>query len=177
MNKILSFLFSLCILIQVHGQASRIDTSTARKILFASAQKMASCFVNKAYDEYVNLVHPKLVTLMGGKAKFTEVIKQGLKETEEQGFRFVNVTIAEPSDIVIMPTELQSVVPQILEMKATGGRIISTSYLIAISSDIGKTWYFIDSAGKDLKQLQSAFPSLSNKLVLPEKPKPVFYKE
>jgi hypothetical protein len=61
-------------------------------------------------------------------------------------------------------------------MKVPGGRVTSNASLIGISSDNGNNWTFIDTHGADLKTIQKSIPGLSNELLLPEKEKPVFYK-
>jgi len=159
------------------AQTIKADTATPELNLKSSAQKMGQLFIEKNYSQYVKYVHPKILKIFGGQDKMIEGLKKSLKRMEEEGFTINNVTIGEPSKIISTNPELQSVVPQLLELKTKDGRLVSTSYLIAISKDKGKTWYFIDTGGKTFEQLKSVFPSLNNKLVIPEKTQPVFYKD
>ena len=55
-----------------------------------------------------------------------------------------------------------------------GGKISTSSTLIGISDDKGKTWTFIDAAGKDLATLRKVIPNLSDKLVIPKMQQPQF---
>jgi hypothetical protein len=172
--KLLLIFFLL--FIKIWAQANITD-SLATASLNTSAKRMAQLFVDKKYDAYVNFVHPKIWKSLGGKDKMIVVLKKSLKDMEAEGFAINNVTILETAPVVIVKTELQSVVTQMLELKMKDGRLVSTSYLIATSTDNGKTWYFTDTSGKTLKQMQALFPSLSNKLVIPEKTNPLFYKD
>ncbi len=159
------------------AQTNNIDSLSPEFSVKSSAQKMGQYFIDKNYVQYVKYVHPKIMKLAGGQTKMIELLKKSLKQTEDQGFTFQNVSIGEPSKIITKNTELQSVVPQILELKTKDGKIVATSYLLALSTDKGKTWYFIDTSGKTLAQMKSTFPSLSNELIIPDKEQPKFYRQ
>ncbi|MFT3705116.1 MAG: hypothetical protein QM802_22305 [Agriterribacter sp.] len=158
------------------AQTSKPDTAAAKASLQSAAQKMGALFVQKDYVAFIKYVNPKVLTAMGGKDKMMETLKAAMKQMEEQGISFNKFTIGEPSKIIYTKTDLESVVPQILELKTKDGRVVSTSYLVATSNDNGKTWYFVDTAGKTLAQMKTFIPSLSNELVIPAKTQPVFYK-
>ena len=159
------------------AQTNITDTLSPGFRLKNSAQKMGQLFIDKDYAGYVKYVHPQILSLSGGQVKMIALLKNSLRQTEDQGFSFQNVSIGEPSKIISKNSELQSVVPQILELKTRDGKIVATSYLLAISSDQGKSWYFIDTGGKTLAQLKSSFPSLSNDLVIPKKEQPIFKRQ
>jgi len=143
--------------VNVQAQSNKTGDTTAAANLQLAAQKMGQLFIEKNYTE--------------------DALKQSIKQTEDEGFTFKNVTIGQPSKIIYTTTDLEAVVPQILELKTKNGRLVSTSYLLSVSKDKGKTWYFIDTSGKTLAQMKSVFPSLSNQLVIPEKTKPLFYND
>jgi hypothetical protein len=98
----------------------------------------------------------------------------GLKS---QGLIINGMSVGNPSPIVVTATDLEAVVPEILNLGVKDGRLEATSYLIAVSDDNGKTWTFIDTSGNTLEKMQTMFPSLSNNLVIPEKQEPKFFKE
>jgi hypothetical protein len=162
-------------LVIIPSQAQESTTSGVN--LKSSAEKMGKLFVEKNYEQYVKFVHPKILKMFGGEEKMIEFLKKTIEETENQGFTFKDVKIGEHSELIVSGNELQSIVPQILELKTKDGRLVSTSYLLALSPDKGKKWYFIDTAGKTLEQLKSIFPTLSNKLIIPPATQPVFYND
>ncbi|MEO8412946.1 MAG: hypothetical protein ABI472_04775 [Ginsengibacter sp.] len=173
--KHLQFLYiAFFIFNSAHGQPSMIDTAIASVNLRSSAEKMGQLFIEKNYTLYIKYIHPDILKMAGGGAKMTELLKKSLNEIEAEGLTFDNVSIGSPSTIIITKSGLQSVVPQILELKTKDGRLKATSYLVGISGDKGKTWYFMDTSGKTLVQMQVVFPFLSNDLVIPEKKPPVF---
>ena len=175
MKPILFLAMAVMIMSSVNGQST--DTSAAATNLKKSAEKMGSLFLEKKYEDYVGYIHPTLIKMSGGKEKMIEGTKKSIADLETQGFTINKIGIKDPSEIIKTTTEYQSVVPQELELKTNGGRVVSLSYLIGVSSDKGKTWHFIDAGGKTLEQLRQRFATLSDKLVIPEKTKPVFYKD
>lgn len=177
MKHLQLLLISFFTVVTLYAQSNKADSATAASNLKSAGEKMVHLFVEKNYDEYVKFVHPQIIKLSGGKDKMIDAIKNSLKEIEDEGFAFNKVSIGTPSEIISTTADMESVVPQILELKAQGGLMVATSYLLAISNDKGKTWYFIDTSGKTLDQMKTIFPQLSNKLVIPEKTEPIFYKD
>jgi len=171
-------LFFLAILITrtVFAQKN-IDTAGAMQNLKFSATKMVGHLRDNEFDSFVRYTHPKIISMIGGKAKMIDAIKTTYKQINDGGFKIDSVLIGEPDSIIVTKTELQDVLPEILEMKGNGGKLIATSYLLAVSNNEGKTWYFIDTSGKTLQQMQTIFPTLSNKLVIPAKRQPKFYRD
>ncbi len=168
-----------CLLVAIissQGQTSKPPPEAVGNLKF-SAQKMGKLFIEKNFDQYVKFVHPNILKMFGGQEKMIEFLKKSLEETESQGFTFKDVKIGDPSELIISGNELQSIIPQILELKTKDGRLLSTSYLLAISGDKGKNWYFIDTAGKTLKQLKTIFPTVSSKLIIPPATQPEFFND
>lgn len=153
---------------------AQADTAVATRNLNKSAQKMAQLFREKNYTEYVKYILPAVVKMAGGPDEMKRLIQDFLQQMQEQGYIIKDVSIGETSGFVTEGNELQSVVSQIMEMATPDGRIISTSYLIAVSADNGITWHFVDTAGRPLEEIRKAIPSISNKLVVPEVKTSVF---
>jgi len=171
-NFIILLIFVLVII------PSKAQVSTASGVnLKSSAQQMGKLFVEKNYEQYVKFVHPKILKMFGGEEKMIEFLKKSIEETENQGFTFKDVKIGEHSELIVAGNELQSIIPQILELKTKDGSLVTTSYLLALSTDKGKKWYFIDTAGKTLEELRSIFPSLSSKLIIPPATQPEFHND
>ncbi len=158
------------------AQPATIDTVVAKKNVKAAAEKMGQYFVHKNYTAYINYMHPRIIQMAGGNAKMIAIIKSSIKQMEDQGIWFTGSVIGEPSKITVTATALQTVIPQTMEMKMTNGKMVAKAYLLAVSANSGKSWYFIDTSDKTLAQLQEVIPGLSNNLVIPVKEKPVLYK-
>ena len=110
--------------------------------------------------------------MAGGKEILIKAFANELQKMEDDDFKFKSIEIGKAFGLIQVGEELQCVIPEIMNIKTRGKTIISQSYLIALSPDLGKTWYFIDTRNKPVSQLQSVFPNLSNKLLIPEKTEP-----
>ena len=63
-------------------------------------------------------------------------------------------------------------VPESLLLSTPQGKLRGSSYLLAVSTDQGATWRFIDGSGIDKAFLKKLFPTFPAKLKLPEKKEP-----
>lgn len=157
------------------GQA-KFDTTGSAHNLTVASNKMVKFFLDKNFAQYVNYIHPKILAMLGGKDSMALFLQKSMVQMKQQGYAITNVTIGTIGTILINSAELQCVVPQVLEIKTTEGRLVSTGYLLGISDDKGKTWSFIDTGGNPLSKIQTMFPNLDNRLVIPPKQQPVLYK-
>lgn len=142
----------------------------------SAAQQMFQFFIAKNYLAYSKCIHPTITNMMGGEAKMAEVVKNAVQQTEKNGLIAVQIKIGEPSKIVSTNNELETIIPETTKFKTAKGFYNDTSYLLAISTDNGKTWRFVDTNGRTWAQVKAVFPNLSNQLVMPVKGKPVFSK-
>ncbi|MBM3414997.1 MAG: hypothetical protein FJY20_00850 [Bacteroidetes bacterium] len=106
-----------------------------------------------------------------------KLISSSIQEQESEGYTLISVEIGEPSPIVVSGKELQCPVPETLVLKVPGGKLVSISTLVGVSFDNGMNWKFIDTQGKSIHTMKQYYPTLSTKLTIPEKEKPVFYKD
>jgi len=72
---------------------------------------------------------------------------------------------------------LQATLSETLEIKVPGGTLITKSTLIALSTDSGETWYFIDTSNNSLEKIRTQLPNISENLVLSPPQEPIFYKD
>ena len=96
-------------------------------------------------------------------------------QIKSKGIVINSIVFNPPSEIVKNKNELQCTISQHTELKPAKGRVITYTTLIAISTDNGKSWKFIDTSNRDIKAIRTVFPNLSNKITLPPKQKPTVY--
>jgi hypothetical protein len=87
------------------------------------------------------------------------------------------MTVDTPKKIINNQNNLQTIIQQNLTLKTKDGHMVVKAYLVALSRNMGKTWYFVDTSNMSPEELKSIFPSLSNKLIIPEKEQPKIYRE
>ncbi|SHE59077.1 hypothetical protein [Pedobacter caeni] len=68
-------------------------------------------------------------------------------------------------------------IPQHSSINVPGGYVTSTSPLMGISGDGGKTWTFISAGNMGKAELKQLFPKFNHDLVLEKASTPVFHKE
>jgi len=138
--------------------------------------EMNNALVNDDFATIVNLTHPKLVKMKGGRAKMIATMQSGTKEMTSQGIAFRSFKLDDPSDPVTAGSELFVVVPLLLEMTVPGGKLLQKTFVIGVSSDDGKTWTFVNG-DLDVKKVKLVLTNLPEQLTLPERQKPVFEKD
>lgn len=174
MKRIFSITFILLYLATSFGQIKTINHSVKIK---EEAEMMSQFLLKKDYNSFIKFTYPKIIEMMGGKEKMVEKLSKELKKMNDEGFDFLSMTFGNPSEIININKELQCTLPQNIEMKVPGGRLVSESTLIGISNNGGKNWYFIDTSGKDIQTMKRSFSNLSEKLFIPQQDKPIFYKD
>lgn len=156
-------------------QAQSIDQNKLSAILKQQASRMGIAFVGGDYTTFANYTYPLILKSMGGAVKMAAILTKSTKGMKAQGMIFSNITFDEPSKIVKSGKELQASIAQHTEIKLSQGRLISTSTLIAVSTDNGINWTFIDTSNKDMATLRKALPNLSPSISIPTPQPPVRY--
>lgn len=153
------------------------ETKTHSAAVKAQAEEMGQMLLKKDYQAFAKFTYPKVAEMMGGKEKMIEILEKSIGEMESVGTSFINVSMGEASECITVGSELQCTIPQTIQMKMPDGKMTTTSTLIAVSSDNGKTWCFIDTSGKDILAMKQLLPNLSESLVIAAKTEPVYIKE
>lgn len=147
--------------------ASAQEDSIAWRNLNEQAMLMSYMLGKNDIKGYVEFVHPAVLEMMGGKEQYINQLENSRKDMKKLGISYLMVKSGTPSAIIRYGNELQCVVPQVVEIKTTAGVMRNESSLIAVSTDEGQTWLFIDTGGKDLQGVKEYFPKLSDELIIP----------
>lgn len=172
---LMSILLLSTILIKAQGQSEnvRIDSTS----LNLQAAKMADALIIQDYQSFVKFTYPKIVKMAGGKEAMAETLEKSIQNMKGEGFTFSSCKIGSVMQVVKAGKELHALLPQHVVMKVKGGTLISNSYLIAISMDQGKNWYFVDTANLTDEKIRLIFPEYNYDLKIPSKQPPVFTKD
>ena len=163
MKRLTSCLLLFAVISACYGQ----QNLESLKNLKSQGNTMCQAFSTKNFKTFTKYMYPKIIEMAGGEEKMVMALENKIKEMETQGVKITSAKIGEPSEIIIMGTELQSVVPQFLEIETGKETIVLESSLIASSTNSGTDWKFTDTAGKDIAKMKSVFPTLSDKLIIP----------
>ncbi|HEX6718574.1 MAG TPA: hypothetical protein VF088_15815 [Pyrinomonadaceae bacterium] len=124
------------------------------------------------YEKAANLTYQKLIQLIGGRAKYLSVLKEGMSQTQSDVFRVISIVSDEPTQIVEVGADVYAVLPTTTKIKVAEGILIGQSSLIGVSNDRGEHWTFV-SAGRGQEQLRMLFPAVADRLKIPEQKQPV----
>jgi hypothetical protein len=165
---LISFLFY-----NISNAQVNIGDSTCHANVEKQAILMANLLVAKDYKEFSKYTYSPILKMMGGADKMAAYMEKSFKKMEEEeGFSINKVTIDNSSKVIRIKNQIQCTLTQIIEMKHIDGKLIQKSTLVGISNDQGKNWGFIDTHGKNLKELQETLKELSNDLVIPKPEQP-----
>jgi len=140
--------------------------------LTARAKELEAALARKDYPKVVDLTYPKLIEYAGGREKLLAAMTAELKTMEGEGVEIVSSTSSPPSQFLHEAGGIYAVVPITSKFKAKDGLFQIEGSLIAISTDGGANWTFVDATGKDQTELKKVLPNL-DKLHLPPEKEPV----
>ncbi|HWK02139.1 MAG TPA: hypothetical protein VNS58_00810 [Puia sp.] len=151
------------------------DQNNLPEVVKEQANIMGQAFVRGDYKVFSHYTYPEIVKMIGGENKMAEALTKITSDMKIKGMMFNNITFGDVSKIVKSGNELQCTVAQHTEIKLPSGRAISTSTLIAISTDSGSNWTFVDTSNKDISMIRNLLPHLSRAIVIPPQQPPVQY--
>ena len=131
--------------------------------------EMKKFFLAEDYDNFADYTYPKIIEMMGGKSNMLNATKQGMNKMKNDGFTFTDLTFKNPSEFLAKDGELQCSLTQQIIMQTPRGKIESEYTLIALSSDNGLNWTFIDTSGKDKETMMKYFPNLHDEIIIKQK--------
>ena len=138
--------------------------------LTVRAKELEDALSRKDYGKVVDLTYPKLVEYAGGREKLLTAMTNELKTMEAEGVEIISSTSSAPSQFVHEANGIYAVVPITSKFKAKDGVFQVEGSLIAISTDGGQNWTFVDATGKDQTELKRILPNVDKLNLPPEKP-------
>ena len=138
------------------------------------ANQLNEAVLSEDYERAADLTYPKLIQLIGGRAKYLAVLKGGMNETQSDRFRIISTVSDDPTDIIEVGSDVYAILPTTMKIKVAEGVLVGQSSLIGVSKDRGKHWTFVDAGnGFSHKQLKTLFPAVADRLKVPKQKPPV----
>lgn len=163
----------LILVLAIFGFASNAQIPAAADSLKAQATRMANGLISGDYTTFIHYLHPKILQLSGGADAMKQQLQHMSRQLSTVGASFDSVCLDSMSNIIKANPTLQATIRQHTIMKLSTGRSMATSTLIAMSSDNGVHWKFIDTNRKTLADMRQILPNLSTALVIPPQQDPV----
>lgn len=138
----------------------------------AAAEISSRAFMSGDLAKLLDLTHPKLIELGGGREKMLAAIEEQLTEMRDEGIKIVSHTVGEPEPSVRAGSKLVAIVPVELRMESSEDIIGQKSFWLAVSEDEGKTWKFLSGGSLSEDILKLLLPEAVGKIKLPAKALP-----
>jgi hypothetical protein len=153
------------------------STSTSSKS-YPNAKTQANLLTDAVlrgdYEKAADLTYPKLVKLIGGRAKYIEMVKRGMGEVMSDSVRIISTVAGDPLDVIEAGSEVYAVLPTTMRIRVAEGVLVGESYMIGVSNDRGEHWTFVDAgSGFTPEKLKILFPTVADRLKVPETKRPV----
>jgi hypothetical protein len=171
MRKILLSIFIIHFSFFTFHSASAQQFSSKIK---TSAMEMSRALISKKSSVFLQFMHPSMVKLAGGKVQLTAITDSALTVFEQFGGKISKINYGNPSEVVEYKKTMQSVLPQSTFLTSPLGNVELSSSLIAISTDKGANWTFIDTNLFGIDKIKSVMPDISPLLVIPKAAPPKF---
>ncbi len=146
--------------------ANAIYCQSSNENLNRQLQEMRKYFLEEDYTSFANYTYPKVIEMMGGKARMIQATESSMNQMKAQGFEFIDLSFKDATGLLKQEDETQCSLTQVLTMKTPEGEVKAEYKLIAISADDGKNWKFLDTSGKSKEIMLKYFPNLSPELVI-----------
>lgn len=159
----------LFFVVATDGRAQNIS-SVAR----GQAMEMVRALQKKDFTTFSKYMHPKMLEMAGGTDKLIRQMDTMNVMAKQFGAEIKAVHIGVPGKIVNYKKDMQMVIPETTELTSAFGNVELETSLVAISSDGGKNWKFIDTSMTNVKELKKTMPDLSPELVIPPMKQPKF---
>ncbi len=145
------------------------NLSTTIKV---QAMDMGSAVINNDFNRFIKYMHPGIIEFAGGKENMKVKMDSASLMMKQFGVSFKRYWIGSPGEIVKHKGQLQAILPQTTTMLTPFGELTAETFMIVISPDKGKSWWFIDTNVYQVDKLKNVLPDLSPKLVVPPRKKP-----
>lgn len=115
----------------------------------------------------VNLTHPKVHELAGGREKMLSVLTETLQSAKITGHKRDRVVIGKPSALGRDGKQIFFFVPYVGVSSNNERSATIEAFYLGISADDGDTWRFVDGSRMDQQTIKLFIPSYSGEPPLP----------
>ena len=159
-----SFVF-FTIYTSIHAQA---DSIFWKNMASETASDLEMTFREHDFKAYAQLNHPKLIEMMGTVDDFATMMEEQMKQIEAE-VKIDSIDFGVPFNFKKCETSINCLLPQTLFMSISDTLAMrSTVYLLGISENGGKKWYFVDATNGE-QYLDAIVPNRCKVFAIPNK--------
>lgn len=147
-------------------------SQTANKNLNRDLATLRKAYIDKNAETIAELVYAKSFDMIGGKSNFIMMVKMADEQMKKNNVSIVSITHKNVGKLVKYKNELQIPMDEVTVIKAKDKNSSNTITIIAISSDNGKNWKFINTMNQSKANVLKLFPNLDPNLEIKSNPLP-----
>ena len=126
------------------------------------------------YEKAADLTYPRLIELIGGRAKYLTALNNAMDETQSGSFRIISTVSDNPTEVIEVGSNIYAILPTTMKIKVAEGILVGQSSMIGVSNDRGEHWTFLGAGrGFSQEQLKTLLPDVADRLKIPEQKRPV----
>ena len=132
-----------------------------------ATNKYLAALVDSDVDYLLDAVHPNIVEMGGGEEFVRKDVISDLEMFRNSGITYTSGNALDPSESYDVKGETYYLVPHEWTAKLGDSNYKSTQYLLANSTDQGKTWSFINISKYSAKNLAVYIPGFDESIEFP----------
>lgn len=136
--------------------------------ILVEAKKSADAQLAYDIDGYMNYMHPKVIEMGGGIDLVKGVVNEQLTTYQKMNVEVVSITHGDPGPVVQAGAELHCILSATTKLKQGEAEFDSVNNWLAVSSDEGASWTFIDLAYYNEGSLKIYLPDYNPTIVFPQ---------
>ena len=149
----------------IHAQS---DSTFWKNMASETASDLEMTFREHDFKAYALLNHPKLVEMMGTVDDFAKIMEEQMKQIEAE-VKIDSIDFGVPFNFMKCDNSINCLLPQTLFMRISDTLAIrSTVYLLGVSENGGKKWYFVDATNGE-QYLDAIVPNRCKIFAIPNK--------
>jgi len=134
----------LCVVLSSSLSARADDQKAILKACKTQAQLTSTATVKADWETTLRYTHPKLIERVGGREAMLKYLKE---QRSTVSFELISLTVSGPTTLARSGNQLWAVVPQKGVFKVDRDTFEQATYMIGISENAGRDWWFVDGLG------------------------------
>ncbi|MGS0680370.1 toxin-antitoxin system YwqK family antitoxin [Shewanella sp. 125m-7] len=133
----------------------------------AAAKVFQQSITDNDIDTFMRFILDEEIMFEGARVAYQRIIWQFTEKMKSGAFSQDSATFTEPTQMFIDGDEYCAYLPMTISTQTAEGKIFRNSALLGYSTDIGKTWKFVDASdGHDV--IGAVLPLIPNDLIIPK---------
>jgi hypothetical protein len=137
-----------------------------------AARACARLVIANDFEGVVNCMPDEVVKSLGGRSAIIATVRRVSAEMSRGSVRMVQSLIEPPTQVLRAGTRTFAILPQVVVVRVPEGHVRQRTFLLAVSSDDGHTWRFVDGVELNRELASQMFPDFPASLTLPNVDRP-----